>query len=288
MGSLVVLFSGFVGLLVYQNQQAAQGSRSAEVAESRATPATESEAPQVFSNASTANTAANSNSASPVESVTKTGVAVGSTSSGTEQTEQQPAGERADSSNEVASAKPADQPVNNPATSAPPPITKEEAPALADRDVAAEKQPMLDKSKDDRVSTNDEQRKKVAEDNKTLREAPAKAAPLLRSSGPRQQQQANAQNNVNQQQATGAAINGRDIDGLAIGGKTESKRTVAGRTFELRGGVWYDSAYHGGGTKDVKRGTDKFLRLDEGLRNIADSLGGTAVIVWGGKAYKIK
>ena len=286
MGGLVVLFSGFVGLLVYQNQQATQGSRSAQVAESIPTPSSESEAPKAFSNATAANTAANSNTASPVESVTKTGVAVGSTSPGTEQTEQQTAGQRPDTGNEIASAKPADQPAENPAA-APPPTTKEESPAVADRDVAAEKQPELDKSKDDRIALADEAKKKVAVDNKALREAPAKAATLSRSAGPRQQQ-ANAQSNVNQEQANRAAINGRNVNGLAVGGGTESRRSVGGKTFEMRGGIWYDVAYHGGVTKDVKRGTDKFLKLDAGLRNIANSLGGTVVVVWGGKAYKIK
>ena len=70
--------------------------------------------------------------------------------------------------------------------------------------------------------------------------------------------------------------------------KAELRRNVGGKTFEMRSGVWYDSAYDGGGTKDVKRGTEKYLKLDEGLRNIANSLGGTVVIVWNGRTYKIK
>jgi hypothetical protein len=73
-----------------------------------------------------------------------------------------------------------------------------------------------------------------------------------------------------------------------MGRRADLSRSVGGKNFEMRGGVWYDSAYHGGGTKDVKRGTEKYLKLDEGLRSIANDLGGIVIIVWNGKAYKIK
>ena len=66
-----------------------------------------------------------------------------------------------------------------------------------------------------------------------------------------------------------------------------SLRTAGGKKFELRDGIWYDTSYTGQGKKDVKRGTEKFLRLDAGLRSIADQIGGTVVVVWNGQAYKI-
>ena len=286
MGGLVVLFSGFIGLLVYQNQQAIQSSRSAQIAKSEPTPVTESEAPQAFSNASTANTAANSNAASPVENVTKTGVAVGSANSSTATTESDEAQPQSNSS-AVAGKPAAEQPL---VASAPPPekqpvaAPKDEPAPTGDRDAKAEKERAADKM-DDTALSADSAKRKVGEDQRARREdlSNAKTA-TMKPSGPRQVQ--NAQNN--------AIIQNQTIDGVAAGTtiatekKTDLRRGVGGKTFEMRGGVWYDSAYSGGGTKDVKRGTDKYIRLDQGLRNIADSLGGTVVIVWDGKAYKIR
>ncbi len=68
---------------------------------------------------------------------------------------------------------------------------------------------------------------------------------------------------------------------------TES-REVGGKTFRKAGGIWTDSAYTGGGTKNVKRNSDDYKKLDSNLRSIADSLGGTVIVVWSGKAYKIQ
>ena len=67
-----------------------------------------------------------------------------------------------------------------------------------------------------------------------------------------------------------------------------SRRIVSGRNFELRQGVWYDAGYKGQAATNVKRGTETYIRLDAGLRNIADNIGGTVIIVWKGKAYRIQ
>lgn len=69
---------------------------------------------------------------------------------------------------------------------------------------------------------------------------------------------------------------------------TEARtRTIAGKTFENRGGVWFDSEYKGQGAAEIGRGTDAYLRLDARLRAIADKLKGTVVVVWKKKAYRI-
>jgi hypothetical protein len=65
-------------------------------------------------------------------------------------------------------------------------------------------------------------------------------------------------------------------------------RLVGGKRFENRNGAWYDSAYRGQGTTNVNRGTDPYKKLDRGLRDIADTLGGTVVVVWKDKAYRIR
>lgn len=67
-----------------------------------------------------------------------------------------------------------------------------------------------------------------------------------------------------------------------------NRKTVAGKTFSNVGGVWTDSAYTGGSTKKVKRSSDDYKKLDQGLQNIGNNLGGTVIVVWNGKAYKIQ
>nr|MBA2621295.1 hypothetical protein [Acidobacteriota bacterium] len=72
--------------------------------------------------------------------------------------------------------------------------------------------------------------------------------------------------------------------------KTEKveNRQFAGKTFKRENGVWYDSAYGGQGTTNIRRGSEDFKKLDAGLRSIANSLSGTVVIVFNGKAYRIQ
>lgn len=66
------------------------------------------------------------------------------------------------------------------------------------------------------------------------------------------------------------------------------RRTVSGKNFELRDGVWYDSAYRGGATVNVQRGSEDYQKLDSGLRSIAQRFSEPVVAVWKGKAYRIQ
>jgi len=133
-----------------------------------------------------------------------------------------------------------------------------------------------DKKKDEQAAVADEV---VAQNNdqRAQREMAPNAKSAPRTNGPRQVQ---SQTQINQNQ----------IQTLPQGGASvmSSLRTAGGKNFELRDGIWYDTAYSGQGKKDVKRGTEKFLRLDAGLRSIADQIGGTVVVVWNGQAFKIK
>jgi hypothetical protein len=65
-------------------------------------------------------------------------------------------------------------------------------------------------------------------------------------------------------------------------------RSAGGKTFHRSGGSWVDSSFSGQSQTTVKRGTGEYLKLDAGLRSIADSLGGAVVIVWKSKAYRIQ
>lgn len=69
-------------------------------------------------------------------------------------------------------------------------------------------------------------------------------------------------------------------------------RSVAGRRFRRQGGVWIDTAYTSKqATTVVRRGTEQFRALvadEPQLRSIADQLGGELVVIWKGRAYRIK
>ena len=283
MGTLVVVFSGVIGYLVLQNRNADSNAQISKVTEKPAVqsaPAVEDRIQE--SNAASTNSAANTATSSPIESVTKSGVAVGSSANTTVAQEEQPAGKDEVASNEPTAGKPVKEP-EAPATAAQPPPAKGAPSVMTERDEKSENK-KLDKTKDDSLASADASKQKAAEDQRALREiAPSPRTGPSRAAGPKQQM--NTQNNtVTQGQTSDLPINGRSIDGLVV----VTSRSVGGKTFNLRDGVWYDSAYSGGGTKTVKRGTDKFLRLDEGLRNIANAIGGTVVVVWSGKAYKIQ
>lgn len=65
-------------------------------------------------------------------------------------------------------------------------------------------------------------------------------------------------------------------------------RVVGEKNFELRDGVWFDSAYKGEATVDVRRGSEEYRKLDSGLRLIAQRFREPVVTVWNGKAYRIE
>lgn len=70
--------------------------------------------------------------------------------------------------------------------------------------------------------------------------------------------------------------------------KSAETRTAGGKVFRRADGVWYDPAYKGGATTNIRRGTDEYKKLDAGLRSIAEQIGGTVVVVWKSKAYRIQ
>jgi hypothetical protein len=66
-------------------------------------------------------------------------------------------------------------------------------------------------------------------------------------------------------------------------------RTAGGRKFQRNGNVWVDTKFKSSmSVRNVARGSDDYDALDSGLRSIAQQLGGDVVIVWKGKAYRIR
>lgn len=66
-------------------------------------------------------------------------------------------------------------------------------------------------------------------------------------------------------------------------------RSVGGRKFKRQGNAWVDSKLKSSmSVRTVGRGSEEFDKLDSGLRSIAKQLGGEIVVVWKGKAYRIR
>ena len=81
----------------------------------------------------------------------------------------------------------------------------------------------------------------------------------------------------------------------AAGAKTDEEsdtRTVSGRQFRRQGGVWIDTAYQSSSpTTTIARDSEQFraLTADEpGIRTIAAQLSGEVIVVWKGRAYRIR
>ena len=79
-----------------------------------------------------------------------------------------------------------------------------------------------------------------------------------------------------------------EIPGARSNNAPTAIRQAGGKTFELKQGAWYDAAYSGQKTKNIRRSSDDYQKLDSGLRSIADAIAGTVVVVWKGKAFRIQ
>ncbi len=263
MGALVLAFAGVLGYLALQNS----GRNTTSVAS--VAPANKANSPYYSddtsaasnasaanasntstSNTSAANTAVSQDSANPsANRPSGPNVAEGGTASSPEKTEA-PGG--------TATLEPA-KPVP-----APPPADQ---PTFRELDTKAAGEEKQKEENKDKVTTgrsrgDDERMAADAVPSSLKKTGPTRAA------GPRNVQQNQIQSN-----------------GVLAASET---RSAGGKHFERRNGVWYDRAYNGQSAKTIKRGTEKYLRLDGGLRSIADSISGTVVIVWEGKAYRIQ
>lgn len=68
-------------------------------------------------------------------------------------------------------------------------------------------------------------------------------------------------------------------------------RTVSGHRFQKRGQVWVDSLYSSQSIINVSRGSEQYRALvadEPGIRSIAEQLDGEFIVVWKGRAYRIR
>lgn len=279
MGALVLAFAGLLGYLVFQQNF----SNRPEVAELNKSETAHADRNYNQAQASAANAASNAaNSSANTESPTITSGQSPMTKTLGQEEPVQPS---------IGADQPSDTGVSRPRSELPPPpasapLAKEEA-----------KKPEME---DDRLA----EKKAVTESNRSLSvdgaDAKAKADEITIA------KDAPLQNNQAQNNAVGGAIKSksgpyRDMQqrnstldktradsASGVAGENAAGRRVAGRSFEKKDGVWYDSAYRGQPTINIRRGTGEYKILDSGLRKIAENIGGTVVILWREKAYRIQ
>jgi hypothetical protein len=268
MGALVVMFTGVLGYIALHNRSASNAdvSQIGEPEQPRGGPY-DSGAPSASMANAPANTMPMSNSAMSSNAAVMNSNAMSAASNsvlarkeGTADTKT--AGAPADNGfvlDGVAGKPGEPAPAGVAAPAPPPPVTTtmattEDEKKKEDSDKLAERGRDIDSSKD--------------RENDDRRDAPAAAA----KSGP-------ARSGPYQMKSNQA---GNGLYDMSV------KRTVGGKTFNNRDGAWYDSAYHGQSTTDIRRGTNEFKKLDGGLRNVANNLGGVVVVVWKSKAYRIQ
>ncbi len=268
MGALILTFSGVLGYLVLQNREDTSVAMAPAEKEVQRGPYSGSEPSAMSANAANvaSNTAANiasapaANAIAPVAGETENkllGRATGPADRGriSDSEVDKPEFERGITLDSVDAVR--EQPkLSKPA---PDPVVTQSAPAIVGGVRADEER----KEKDDATAL-----KKSAEAlrPRDLPAAPAKSGPT-RSVGPIQSQT----NNQIMNQAGEMAVT----------------RAVGGKTFDNRNGAWYDRAYRNQATANYRRGTAEYKKLDTGLRSIADNLGGTVVLMWKDKAYRI-
>jgi len=73
---------------------------------------------------------------------------------------------------------------------------------------------------------------------------------------------------------------------------SDEMRSVSGKQFRRQGNVWIDSNYESSrATINVTRGSEQFRALvadEPGIGTIVNRLGGEVIVVWKGKAYRIR
>jgi hypothetical protein len=270
MGGLVLLFSGFFGYLVLQNLNSASNSdvsRSMDKSEpprkplpqtaptgtlnSNAAPANASK-PAANAAAPIANSAANTSDATPFDSTTAT------------------------------ANKPAEKPIKleatPPLTSAQPgPVTTEKLPADDLKTSEDQEAAKLRRERDDDKPNASGAGIVSKEENKTKAKNKKEAAS-------KDDWRTTDELSENRPNTTRSAPDNPAKQNSAAG----QRRSVGGKTFNNVGGTWFDSAYGSQKQKTVNRGSGDYQKLDSQLRSIADQLGGTVIIVWKSKAYRIQ
>ncbi|HEV8169921.1 MAG TPA: zf-HC2 domain-containing protein [Pyrinomonadaceae bacterium] len=189
-------------------------------------------------------------------------------------------GAAADTSQETVAKKEEQQPV---AAEAPPPAPKpatgsEESKRLAEAEARREKAQAIEPPSETTVNAV------TVEDRK---KADADIAKARSDSAPNKTRTFGGLASV-------SAGKGQRNDDEIEKDKNESgeTRTVAGRHFRKQGSIWIDTAYAAPrATTNLTRGSEQYRGLiadEPGIKTIADQLDGEVIVVWKGRAYRIR
>ena len=281
MGGLVLIFGGLLGVIVLRSSYSSDTatlSKVAEAPETQTAPARAEGANSLYST----NTASNSPANVPGEIPRSVGVA--------ESTEQAP-----EAATGTAAAPPP-----------PPVVVGDNSPTALAKDLSTDG---VDKAKPSQPLPATANAPKREEDAKEKNEA--KLAAAEQQARKQDADQTNIfRNQQNQMMPNSAAksvgpsrndiqrdnrayddLRGRssaDTAGAHSNVSPPATRQAGGKTFEFKQGAWYETTFSGQKTKNVRRSSVEYGKLDAGLRSIADSIGGTVVVVWKGQAYRIQ
>ena len=260
LGGLVLLFGGFLGFLVLQSTNNFQNSEVSQIyeTESKASgPNIGSGETSYNSNAMSLNTDNMSTNSAANTSIMMSNATVTNTTVSTLNANKMlpaPSPEFLAKENRVDQKQLAEE--------------KNEAKPLADSA----------KSENAKVAESDQTIAQDREPAKTLPapNKPAQAAPPASGAGITE-----TQNKLKARKSTSRQNTKDDSEG-------EPTRQISGKNFNRKDGVWYDAAYRGQNTTNVRRNTENYRKLDSGLRIIAESLEGTVVVVWKEKAFRVQ
>jgi hypothetical protein len=279
MGGLVLIFSAFLGYTIFQNSGGGDitVSQATAPAVTKGGPNFQEEPTYPAESESAANTM--TNSAANISAPNASSSNASASAVGRSETERGPA----------AGTKPADEFAITPSDSsadttaaAPPPPSAKQQPLLAEPSVSRDREAA--KEKDEKAAAtsgyNAKNDSSISARQQTQLPAPSAQSGPMRAN----ENQYNKQLENLDRRSAGAdkKLKTRDEE------SSTGTRAVGGKTFERKQGVWYDVTYQSRPTINVRRGSAEFSKLDAGLRSIANSLSGTAVIVWGAKAYRIQ
>ena len=142
----------------------------------------------------------------------------------------------------------------------------------------------------DLAKSRDEDRSRTMNQTTVPQSTPAEADNARLEAGSlAAKRQANApKSEARKEAATGRAQSEEEVQKKTQSNEPET-RSAGGRKFERRGGVWVDSKFKTSmAAKTIARGSADFQKLDSGLRAIAQQLSGDIIVVWKGKAYRIR
>ena len=173
----------------------------------------------------------------------------------------------------------------NRAAAPPPPASVSQPSAVARAPRQPTENDRINQNRKDELPSNDRPATTGLASNTATRESEEKRESLGRSS---QSTQARRRSAPRVQTMT----DGTDSSGGAAGERSSETRSVGGRKFRRQGSAWVDMAYaQGRATVNVTRGSEQYRALvadEPGLRTIADQLGGEVIVVWRGRAYRIR